>query len=104
MPLRQIKESYPSYMSRVLYTTTTTTTSLFSFLYASDSIVVPYILNTLWLVSDIAMINQNILIFSAIAIGTLLLFASVPSTQFAFAHQRQLFTIGDKDYLFVVDL
>ena len=50
MLLRQIKESYPSYMSRVLYTTTTTTTSLFSFLYTSDSIVVPYILNTLWLV------------------------------------------------------
>ena len=47
MLLRQIKKSYPSYMSRVLYTTTT---SLFSFLYTSDSIVVPYILNTLWLV------------------------------------------------------
>lgn len=54
------------------------------------------------MVSDIAMINQNTLIFSAIATGTLLLFASVASTQFAFAHQRQLFTIGDKDYLFVV--
>ena len=49
-----------------------------------------------------AMINPHTVIFSAIATGTLLLFASVVNTQFAFAHQRQLFTIGDKDYLFVV--
>jgi hypothetical protein len=54
------------------------------------------------IVSDISMINQHIIIFSAIATGTLLLFTSVAITQFAFAHQRQLFTIGDKDYLFVV--
>jgi hypothetical protein len=55
------------------------------------------------MVSDTAaMINQHIIILSAIATGTLLLFASVVSMQFAFAHQRQLFTIGDKDYLFVV--
>lgn len=49
-----------------------------------------------------AMINPHTVIFSAIATGTLLLFASVVNTQFAFAHQRQLFTIGDKDYLFAV--
>ena len=55
------------------------------------------------MVSDTAaMINPHTVIFSAIATGTLLLFASVVNTQFAFAHQRQLFTIGDKDYLFVV--
>jgi hypothetical protein len=48
------------------------------------------------------MIYQHIVILSAIATGTLLLFVSVADTQFAFAHQRQLFTIGDKDYLFVV--
>jgi hypothetical protein len=54
------------------------------------------------MISDTAMINYHIIILSAIATGTLLLFASVASTQFAFAHQRQLFTIGDKDYLFAV--
>jgi hypothetical protein len=48
------------------------------------------------------MIYQHTVILSAIATGTLLLFVSVADTQFAFAHQRQLFTIGDKDYLFVV--
>ena len=49
------------------------------------------------------MIYQHTVILSAIATGTLLLFvSSVADTQFAFAHQRQLFTIGDKDYLFVV--
>jgi hypothetical protein len=54
------------------------------------------------MISDIAMINQHTIIFSVIATSTLLLFASVAITHFAFAHQRQLFTIGDKDYLFVV--
>jgi hypothetical protein len=55
------------------------------------------------MISDTAMINQHIIILSAIATEILLLFASsVADTQFAFAHQRQLFTIGDKDYLFVV--
>ena len=48
------------------------------------------------------MINHHIIIFSAVATGTLILFVSVVNMQFALAHQRQLFTIGDKDYLFVV--
>jgi hypothetical protein len=52
--------------------------------------------------SDIAMTNQHSVIFITVAIGVLLLFASVTTIQFASAHQRQLFTIGDKDYLFVV--
>ena len=66
------------------------------------SIDVPYLLNTPPLVI-ISMINHHhIIIFSAVATGTLLLFASVVNMQFALAHQRQLFTIGDKDYLFVV--
>jgi hypothetical protein len=50
----------------------------------------------------ISMINHHTIIFSTIATCTLLLFTSVANTQFALAHQRQLFTIGDKDYLFVV--
>jgi hypothetical protein len=50
----------------------------------------------------IAMINHHIIIFSTIATGTLILFGSVVNMQFTLAHQRQLFTIGDKDYLFVV--
>jgi hypothetical protein len=54
------------------------------------------------MISQIAMINQHTIIFGAIATCILLLLASLTSTQFAFAHQRQLFTIGDKDYLFVV--
>ena len=37
--------------------------------------------------------------YIAIAAGLLIAFSFVPA---AFAHQRQLFTIGDKDYLFVV--
>jgi hypothetical protein len=42
-------------------------------------------------------------VFSAIATGTLLLlFTSLANMQFALAHQSQLFTIGDKDYLFEV--
>ena len=54
------------------------------------------------MISQIAMINQHTIVFGTIATCTLLLLASITSTQFAFAHQRQLFTIGDKDYLFVV--
>ena len=48
------------------------------------------------------MINHHTIILSAIATCTLLLFTPLANTQFALAHQRQLFTIGDKDYLFVV--
>ena len=49
------------------------------------------------------MINHHTNVFSAIATGTLLLlFTSLANMQFALAHQSQLFTIGDKDYLFEV--
>jgi hypothetical protein len=75
---------------------------LFGISFIIYSIDVPYLLNTPPLVI-ISMINHHhIIIFSAVATGTLLLFASVVNMQFALAHQRQLFTIGDKDYLFVV--
>jgi hypothetical protein len=75
---------------------------LFGTSFIIYSIDVPYLLNTLPLVI-IPMINHHqIIIFSAVATGTLLLFASIVNMQSALAHQRQLFTIGDKDYLFVV--
>jgi hypothetical protein len=48
------------------------------------------------------MINHYTITLSAIATCTLLLSTSIANTPFASAHQRQLFTIGDKDYLFVV--
>jgi hypothetical protein len=49
------------------------------------------------------MIKHHIIIPSTItAVGIILFFAATAEIQFAFAHQRQLFMIGDKDYLFVV--
>jgi hypothetical protein len=48
-----------------------------------------------------AMFKLNLFLFGAIATATILV-SSTGIQNVAFAHQRQLFTIGDKDYLFVV--
>jgi hypothetical protein len=48
-----------------------------------------------------AMFKPNLFLFGAIATATILV-SSTGIQNVAFAHQRQLFTIGDKDYLFVV--
>lgn len=49
------------------------------------------------------MLNPNLIITTTIATIAILLLSSLCILQnVAFAHQRQLFTIGDKDYLFVV--
>jgi hypothetical protein len=49
------------------------------------------------------MLNPNLIITTTIAtVAILLLSSSCILQNVAFAHQRQLFTIGDKDYLFVV--
>ena len=49
------------------------------------------------------MLNPNLIVTTTIATVTILLLSSSCILQnVAFAHQRQLFTIGDKDYLFVV--
>ena len=49
------------------------------------------------------MLNLNLIVTTTIATVAILLFSSLCILQnVAFAHQRQLFTIGDKDYLFVV--
>ena len=49
------------------------------------------------------MLNPNLIITTTIAtVAILLLSSSYILQNVAFAHQRQLFTIGDKDYLFVV--
>lgn len=45
------------------------------------------------------MFKKNLLLFGIVSMLTL---ASVPSLQMSYAHQRALFTIGDKDYLFVL--
>ena len=49
-----------------------------------------------------AMFKLNLFLFGAIATATIILVSSTGIQNVAFAHQRQLFTIGDKDYLFVV--
>ena len=49
------------------------------------------------------MLNPNLIVTTTIAtVAILLLSSSCILKNVAFAHQRQLFTIGDKDYLFVV--
>lgn len=49
------------------------------------------------------MLNPNLIVTTTIATVAILLLSSLCILQnVAFAHQRQLFTIGDKDYLFVV--
>jgi hypothetical protein len=49
------------------------------------------------------MLNPNLFVTTTIAtVAILLLSSSCILQNVAFAHQRQLFTIGDKDYLFVV--
>ena len=49
------------------------------------------------------MLNPNLIVTTTIATVVILLLSSSCILQnVAFAHQRQLFTIGDKDYLFVV--
>jgi hypothetical protein len=49
------------------------------------------------------MLNPNLIVTTTIAtVAILLLSSSCILQNIAFAHQRQLFTIGDKDYLFVV--
>ncbi|MGC2561494.1 MAG: hypothetical protein WA326_00660 [Nitrososphaeraceae archaeon] len=49
------------------------------------------------------MLNPNLIVTTTIAtVAILLLSSSCILQNVAFAHQRQLFTIGDKDYLFVV--
>ena len=49
------------------------------------------------------MLNPNLIVTTTIAtVAILLLSSSCILQNEAFAHQRQLFTIGDKDYLFVV--
>src|ERR671921_1903446 len=48
-----------------------------------------------------AMFKPNPFLLGAIATATILV-SSTGIQNAAFAHQRQLFTIGDKDYLFVV--
>lgn len=47
------------------------------------------------------MFKPNLFLLGAIATATILV-SSTGIQNVAFAHQRQLFTIGDKDYLFVV--
>ena len=51
-----------------------------------------------------AMFRPNLFLLGAIATATAaaILVSSTGIQNVAFAHQRQLFTIGDKDYLFVV--
>jgi hypothetical protein len=51
-----------------------------------------------------AMFKPNLFLLGAIAITAtaIILVSSTGIQDVAFAHQRQLFTIGDKDYLFVV--
>jgi hypothetical protein len=49
-----------------------------------------------------AMVKPNLFLFGAIATTATILVSSGGIQNVAFAHQRQLFTIGDKDYLFVV--
>ena len=49
-----------------------------------------------------AMFKPNLFLFGAIATTATILVSSAGIQNVAFAHQRQLFTIGDKDYLFVV--
>ena len=49
------------------------------------------------------MLNPNLIVTTTIATVAILLLSLLCILQnVAFAHQRQLFTIGDKDYLFVV--
>ena len=48
------------------------------------------------------MLNPNLIVTTTIATVAILLSSSCILQNVAFAHQRQLFTIGDKDYLFVV--
>ena len=49
------------------------------------------------------MLNPNLIVTTTIAtVAILLLSSSCILQNVAFAHQRQLFSIGDKDYLFVV--
>ena len=49
------------------------------------------------------MLNPNLIVTTTIVtVAILLLSSSCILQNVAFAHQRQLFTIGDKDYLFVV--
>lgn len=49
------------------------------------------------------MLNPNLIVTTTIAtVAILLLSSSCILQNVAFAHQRQLFTIGDKEYLFVV--
>lgn len=49
-----------------------------------------------------AMFRPNLFLLGAFAITATILVSSTGIQNVAFAHQRQLFTIGDKDYLFVV--
>lgn len=49
-----------------------------------------------------AMFKPNLFLLGAIATAATILVSSTGIQNVAFAHQRQLFTIGDKDYLFVV--
>lgn len=48
------------------------------------------------------MFRPNLFLLGAFAITATILVSSTGIQNVAFAHQRQLFTIGDKDYLFVV--
>jgi hypothetical protein len=49
------------------------------------------------------MLKPKFVIITTISTAAILvLFSTVILQNVAFAHQRQLFTIGDKDYLFVV--
>lgn len=49
------------------------------------------------------MFKPDLIAITTISIATILILSSTGILQnMAFAHQRQLFTIGDKDYLFVV--
>lgn len=49
------------------------------------------------------MFKPDLIVITTISIATILVLSSTGILQnMAFAHQRQLFTIGDKDYLFVV--
>ena len=48
------------------------------------------------------MFRPNLFLLGAIATAATILVSSTGIQNVAFAHQRQLFTIEDKDYLFVV--
>jgi hypothetical protein len=49
------------------------------------------------------MFKRDFITITTLSIGVILILSSTGILQnMAFAHQRQLFTIGDMDYLFVV--